>query len=84
MRGKKWIDELRSLVNRYSVDTELDAPDWLIAERVDSIISNFKMFSCHLGYTPLNNSVCTVLQATNKRSVKRVSKNVKRTASRIR
>ena len=62
MRSKKWREQLRTLVNSHGVDTELDAPDWLIAERIDSVISNFKMFSCHQGYTPHNNKVCTILQ----------------------
>lgn len=62
MRGRKWITSLQALVNSYSVDTELDAPDWLIAEQIDSFISNVKMFSRHQGYTPLNNAVCTILQ----------------------
>ena len=66
MRNKKWRDELCSLINRYSVDTELDAPDWLIMESIDRYLSNIQMFSKHIGYTPLNNAVSKTLRTTAK------------------
>ena len=64
MRNNEFRLELRELINRYSIDTELDAPDWLIAEKVESFLVTIKQFSTHAGYTPLNNAVCTNLQPT--------------------
>jgi len=64
MRDKKWIDELRSLVNRYGVDTELDAPDWIIAYHMNMFLNSIRQFSVHDGYTPLNNMGGTILQQT--------------------
>ena len=30
MRSAKWREQLRALVNSHGVDTELDAPDWIL------------------------------------------------------
>jgi hypothetical protein len=62
MRDVKWREQLRSLVNSFGVDTELDAPDHVIAYHIDSFLNSIRQFSCHEGYTPLNNAVCTILQ----------------------
>jgi len=62
MRGCKWRTSLQVLVNSYGVDTELDAPDHVIAYHIDSFLNSIRKFSCHEGYTPQNNVVCTILQ----------------------
>ena len=64
MRGNEFRMELRELVNRHGIDTELDAPDFLIAEYLESFLVIIKQFSTHAGYTPLNNMVGTNLQPT--------------------
>jgi hypothetical protein len=64
MRGNEFRMELMELINRHSIDTELDAPDWLIAEKIESFLVIIKQFSTHAGYMPLNNMVGTILQPT--------------------
>jgi hypothetical protein len=64
MRDNKFRMELRELVNRHGIDTELDAPDFLIAEYIESFLVIIKQLSTHAGYTPLNNMVGTNLQPT--------------------
>jgi hypothetical protein len=70
MRGNEFRMELRELVNRHSIDTELDAPDWLIAEKIESFLVIIKQFSTHAGYTPLNNMVGTPSASHNSASPK--------------
>ena len=64
MRRGLWRSSLMSVINTFGVDTELDAPDHVIVYEIDSFLNSIKHFSRHQGYTPLNNSVGTILQRT--------------------
>lgn len=56
--------ELRKIINANGIDTDLNAPDWLIEDAINKFLETMKDFSVPSKYAPLNNMVGTILQPT--------------------